>query len=43
MLILNDAELRKKLGRQAAEAAKQYAWEVIAERVLQLYQSVLEV
>ena len=42
MLILNDAELRKKLGRQAAEAAKQYAWEVIAERVLQLYQSVLE-
>ena len=42
MLILSDPELRKKLGRQAAEAAKQYAWEAIAERVLQLYQSVLE-
>jgi len=39
-LILQDGELRKKLGQQAAQVARQYAWEVIAGRMIELYRSL---
>lgn len=37
LLILSDAGLRDRLGRQAAQTARQYAWENIAQRMEQLY------
>lgn len=40
-LILQDRELRKKMGQQAAQVAQQYAWEVIAGRMIELYKQVL--
>ncbi len=40
-LILQDHDLRKKLGQQAAQVARQYAWEVIAGRMVKLYEQVL--
>jgi D-inositol-3-phosphate glycosyltransferase len=39
--LLSQPELRKKLGRQAAECAQEYAWEKIAGRVLEMYREVL--
>ncbi len=41
MLILKDRDLRKRLGQQAVEAAQAYAWQNIAQKVFELYQSVL--
>jgi D-inositol-3-phosphate glycosyltransferase len=41
-LLLEDAELRLRLGRQAAEHAKQYAWPLIARRIVDLYQDVIK-
>jgi D-inositol-3-phosphate glycosyltransferase len=40
-LTLQDAALRERLGRQAAESASAYAWPRIAEQVVDLYKSVL--
>jgi D-inositol-3-phosphate glycosyltransferase len=40
-LILQDPALRKRLGEQALLLARQYAWENIAERMIQLYEEVL--
>lgn len=39
-LLLGDAALRARLGRQAAEHARAYAWPQIAQKVLNLYQRV---
>ena len=40
-LIINTPALRAKLGHQAAEYAKQYAWPVITEKIMKVYDSVL--
>lgn len=37
-LLIRQPELREKLGRQAAAYAKEYAWEKIAQRMLQVYE-----
>jgi D-inositol-3-phosphate glycosyltransferase len=39
-LLLNPA-LRSRLGRQAAEYARQYAWPIVAERIAGVYEDVL--
>lgn len=39
--LLSDSELRKKMGRQAAEFAKGFGWGIIAQRIIVLYQSML--
>ncbi len=40
--IISDAELRERLGKQAAEYAAQYAWGKITPGVVALYQNVLD-
>jgi len=40
-LLLNDPELRARLGRQAAERAKQYAWPEIGARIVKVYETAL--
>jgi D-inositol-3-phosphate glycosyltransferase len=40
--LFSDAELRMKLGQQAATFARQYAWEEIAARIVALYEDVLK-
>jgi D-inositol-3-phosphate glycosyltransferase len=42
LLILQDDPLREKLGKQAAEYAKAYAWPLIVDQVLDLYATLLE-
>lgn len=42
LLILKDDPLREKLGKQAAEYAKAYAWPLIVDQVLDLYATLLE-
>jgi len=39
--VLSDQELRKRLGRQAAEYAEAYAWPGIAEQVIDVYKHIL--
>jgi D-inositol-3-phosphate glycosyltransferase len=39
--LINDSELRQELGEQAAKMARDYAWERISERMLDLYKHVL--
>ena len=39
--LLENDELRARLGRQAADYAKQYDWTLIADQILDLYGSVL--
>jgi D-inositol-3-phosphate glycosyltransferase len=39
--VIEDRALRARLGNQAAEYARDYAWPVIAERVLALYKQLL--
>ena len=39
--LLTDDELRKRLGRQAAEYARGYAWPNIAEQIIELYERVI--
>jgi D-inositol-3-phosphate glycosyltransferase len=39
--LLRDDVLRQRLGRQAAEYAKRYAWPLMAEQIIDLYQGVL--
>jgi len=41
MKLLNDPELRDRMGRQAAEFAQNYGWEIIANRIVQLYEDVI--
>jgi D-inositol-3-phosphate glycosyltransferase len=41
--LLRDDLLRERLGRQAAEYAKRYAWPLMAEQIIDLYQGVLGV
>ncbi len=42
-MLIRDEALRRRLGRQAAEYARTYAWPLIADRVVDLYQSLLPV
>lgn len=39
--LLNDAELRQRMGRQAAAFARKYDWKLIAGEVVKLYREVL--
>lgn len=41
MKLLNDPELRDRMGGQAAEFAQNYGWEIIANRIVQLYEDVI--
>ena len=40
-ILINDQPLRQRLGRQAAQAAREYAWENIADRIISVYQELL--
>jgi D-inositol-3-phosphate glycosyltransferase len=40
-LLVQDETLRHRLGDQAVQEARQYAWENIADRIIELYQQVL--
>ena len=42
MRCVNQPDLQKQLGRQAADLAGEYAWEKIAARMLNLYRQVIE-
>jgi D-inositol-3-phosphate glycosyltransferase len=39
--LIEDPELRRRLGRQAAEFARGYAWEKIAAQIVKVYEEVL--
>jgi len=39
--LLSDSELRARMGKQAAEFAKGFGWNIIANKIIALYQSVL--
>jgi D-inositol-3-phosphate glycosyltransferase len=39
--LLDDPDLRNRMGRQAVEVAKEYAWEKITSRLVSVYQSLL--
>ena len=40
--LLGNPEMRSRMGQQAAQLARRYAWEVIAQQILDLYVSILE-
>ena len=40
--LLNDHELRQRMGVQAAEFAHQYSWEKIAGRIVSVYDQVID-
>jgi D-inositol-3-phosphate glycosyltransferase len=40
--LVQDSALRRKLGGQALQEARQYAWENISARMIELYQQVLD-
>jgi D-inositol-3-phosphate glycosyltransferase len=40
-ILMTDHNLREQMGVQAAEFAKEYAWEKIANRILNIYEAVL--
>jgi len=40
--IITDQLLRRELGEQAARHARDYSWPIIADKILSVYQSVLE-
>jgi len=40
-ILINDPDLRQKLGRQATAMAQDYAWEEISARIARLYEDVL--
>ncbi|MFO7624357.1 MAG: glycosyltransferase [Anaerolineales bacterium] len=42
MSLLSDPELRTKMGHQAAQFARRYAWELIADQITKVYEQVLE-
>ena len=39
--LVTNRKLRERMGERASEFALQYAWEIIANRIIQLYQQVL--
>jgi D-inositol-3-phosphate glycosyltransferase len=39
--LIEDPDLRQRMGTQAAEFAQGYGWEKIAARVIEVYQSAL--
>ena len=39
--LMEDSELRDKLGNQASEYAKGFTWSIVADQILELYASVL--
>jgi D-inositol-3-phosphate glycosyltransferase len=39
--LLQDEQLRLRMGKRAAEFAQQYGWNIIAERILNLYKEIL--
>jgi len=39
--LLKNESLRKKLGRNAEERAKEYTWEKTAERIVKIYENLL--
>ncbi|MGE5221046.1 MAG: glycosyltransferase [Omnitrophica WOR_2 bacterium] len=39
--LINDPDLRREMGAQAADFAREYAWEKIAARIVKVYQEVL--
>jgi glycosyltransferase involved in cell wall biosynthesis len=39
--LMQDHELREKMGRQASEYAKEFSWSIITDQVLELYAAVL--
>jgi len=39
--LIQDPQLRRKMGQQASAAARDYAWPVIGEQVIRLYQEML--
>jgi D-inositol-3-phosphate glycosyltransferase len=41
MILINDEELRQRMGAQAASFASQYSWEKIALRIVDEYRAVL--
>ncbi len=41
MRLINDPALKRELGKNAAELAKTYSWEKIAQRLLSLYEEVI--
>jgi D-inositol-3-phosphate glycosyltransferase len=41
-LLLNDHDLRKRMGQRAVEVAQSYDWEKIAQQILAVYQRVLD-
>jgi len=40
--LISNPALRDLMGQQAAESAREYAWENIAAQIIQVYQNVLE-
>ncbi len=42
-LLMQDPDLRRQLGQQAASYAQSYSWEKIAERMIGLYNSIFEI
>lgn len=40
--LLSKPELRQKLGQQAAEYAKSYAWPLVADKIVRVYEGVVE-
>lgn len=40
--LMNDAELRERMGKQAAAHARKYAWELIAGQILDVYRDLLK-
>jgi len=41
--LIQDPQLRRKLGQQASTAAREYAWPVIGRQVMELYEEMLSV
>jgi len=42
MVLIEDHELSQRLGRQAAEFAKEYSWNIIARRIVSVYEDLSE-
>lgn len=40
-MVVNDHDLRERLGKQAAQSAQEYAWENIADQMIKAYQDLL--
>jgi len=40
-LLLHDAELRQRLGAQAAQRARRYSWPIVADQIVALYDRVV--